>query len=172
MAAIKTAIARQQPVALSQRVRADQEIGCHALAFTALRAVFPPHCPGLERRLMTQRGKAHPENFHGLEKPGLFRKNCGGFRPDHLARHDRALGEALAEGGRRRAPELRVGSENIEQDIRVNGGDHGVARSSRMTASVLFPSLTQPKTRSTGSASASLTATSRPFSSWKSSVIP
>jgi len=82
------------------------------------------------------------------------------------------FGGTPVEGNRRGRSVLLVRAKDIEQDIRINRGDHRFPRISEMNASVSKFLPRQPQTRCVGLGSVAFTAISRPRSSLNSSTVP
>ena len=81
-----------------------------------------------------------PQRSRGI--PG-YRKACGRLRPYHVTRDQAALGAATANRLPRPLAESRVGTENVDEDTRVEGGYQMPSASPRtpvMNSSVPSPS--------------------------------
>jgi len=154
---------------------ADEKVGDDPLTLPASSTIGAPGIARESSCLHVQRGQCDAK---GLERPRgqlAWREGRAHFRPHHIARDKPTFARASTRRIPRERSEGRVRDEDIEQDIRLDGGDHLRLRGPRrrsITASVEVHSFRTPYTASRGSRCPAFLATRRPASSSKSRTSP
>src|SRR5438876_3266028 len=125
---------------------ADQEVGNYPGARPAPAPVLAPTRSGVDGCDHVHRGEFDAESLQRLACSLAARKCRGHLRPDNLACDESPLVAGVAESILRAHTEVRIRSEDVEQDVRIDGGDQAPTspRARATKASVPSSSLSTP----------------------------
>ncbi len=100
-------------------MNSDQEVGCDTFPAAALAPVTPPAHVGRERCVHVERTEVDTQSLHRATHDVRGGEEACGLGPYGTASDQPALNRAGAESCSGELPELWVGPEDIDEDVRV-----------------------------------------------------
>src|SRR5687768_9258614 len=117
---IESVVAGYKPVALQQRMRADEEIRHRAHLCPAPLAIAALHLAGAQCGLRFDRAEANAHFLEHGQRLGAVVQRAADFGERDVADHHRAVAQALAQAGFGSVG-LRAVGEQVDQDRRIDG---------------------------------------------------
>ena len=109
---------------MDEGVSADEEVGQDSPSRASCQAVGAVDPTGHDGHLAIVWNQADAQAVQSVRGQSRILVSSGHFRPDRRRRDECSVGSGTAEGGGRATAVLTAAGEEVQDDARIDGGDH------------------------------------------------